>query len=208
MKLPLFPLSEVLYPGELLPLHIFEERYRQMTAYCLQQDTPFGILCMNDGRMAKTGCSARIRRVVQRYDDGRLDILVEGEARFQWVSLHKDCAYLTGEINWFSESNQLARKGAIERVIAQHMRLMEIAGRAVRPDLYESSYGVSWVIGRNAGLTLTQKQELLEITSEKARIEFLIEHLEVFIPRVEQTSSLRQKIMSNGHFKDFPPEHQ
>lgn len=206
MKLPLFPLGVVLYPGEPLPLHIFEERYRQMTAVCLQQDTPFGILCMNDGRMAKVGCSARIRRVLQRYEDGRLDIMVEGESRFQWVTLHNDCDYLTGEVNWLSDPDRPTRKGALERVIAQHMRLMEIAGRAVRPGLYESSYGVSWVIGRNAGLTLTQKQELLEIGSEKARIEFLIEHLESFIPRVERTSSLRQKIMSNGHFKDFPPE--
>ena len=206
MRLPLFPLGVVVYPGEPLPLHIFEERYRQMTAHCLQQNTPFGILCMNDGRMAKVGCSARIKRILQRYEDGRLDIMVEGKMRFQWVTLYNDHPYLTGEVNWLSEPNRPTRKGAVERVIAQHMRLMEIAGRTVRPGLYESSYGVSWIIGRNAGLTLAQKQELLEIMPEKDRVEFLIAHLEAFIPRVERTSSLRKKIMSNGHFKDFPPE--
>ena len=204
MRLPLFLLGEVLYPGEPLPLHIFEERYREMTSYCISRKQPFGLLCMNESRMATVGCSARIHRVIHKYDDGRMDIMVVGERRFRCMELHKDNLYLTGDIGWIEDSDQSVERLPLERLIAQHMRLLELAGREIHPGLYESAVCVSWIIGRNAGLTLDQRQELLEMNAEKIRIEFLIAHLEQFIPRIERTQALREKITTNGQFKDFP----
>ena len=204
MRLPLFLLGEVLYPYEPRPLHIFEERYREMISYCISQKKPFGVLCANEVRMATVGCSARIHRIIHQYDDGRMDILVVGDRRFRCTALHKDNLYLTGDVNWLRDAEQSASRRALQRLIAQHMRLLELAGRDITPSMYESSTCISWIIGRNAGLTLEQRQELLEMNAEKIRIEFLITHLKDFIPLVERTKALREKISKNGHFKDFP----
>ena len=201
MRLPLFPLGVVLYPSELMPLHIYESRYRTMTARCLDEDAPFGVLCTEDGKMAEVGCTARISRVLQRYTDGRLDILVSGGQRFEVLALYDNRAYLTGDVHYLEDGSRIPKPADVERVIAQHIRLLEIAGRKIRPSLYRKSDVISYIIARSAGLTLNQKQQVLEIPDEQARVEFLIRHLEVFIPRVEQTQALRQKIQSNGHLE-------
>ena len=80
---PLFPLGLVLLPGELVPLHIFEERYKLMIGECLEQESEFGIIWLSDDGLKEVGCSARITRVLERFDDGRLNILVEGTDPFR-----------------------------------------------------------------------------------------------------------------------------
>ena len=191
----------MLYPSELMPLHIYELRYRTMTKRCLDEDQPFGVLCTDDGKMADVGCTARIARVLQRYNDGRLDILIAGEQRFEVLALYDNRAYLTGDICYLEDAREVPQRNVVERVIAQHMRLLEIAGRKIRPSVYREAETVSFLIARSAGLTLQQKQELLEFPNEQARIEFLIKHFEGFIPRIEETQTLRTKIQSNGHLE-------
>jgi ATP-dependent Lon protease len=205
-SLPLFPLGLVLYPNEQLPLHIFEERYKDLTAYCLEHDVPFGIVRVDDGRLADVGTTARIERVVNEYDDGRMDIVVRGEERFTLNSVHERKSYMTADVNIFDIETKPVDSSLRERVITQHMKLLELAGRTVRPDLYSGVDALSFVLAQNAGLSGEQKQELLEIRDESDRIEFLIDHFEALIPRVEQKEDFRRKIRSNGHFKDFPPE--
>lgn len=205
-SLPLFPLGLVLYPDEQLPLHIFEERYKDLAAYCLEHDVPFGIVRMDDGLLADVGTTARIERVVNRYDDGRMDILVRGEERFDLNAVHERKSYLTADVDIFDVESSVVDSDLRERVITQHMKLLELAGRTVRPDLYVDVQRLSFVLAQNAGLSGDQKQELLEIRNESDRIQYLIEHFEGLIPRVEQKEDFRRKIRSNGHFKDFPPE--
>lgn len=205
-SLPLFPLGLVLYPDEQLPLHIFEERYKDLTAYCLEHDVPFGIVRTDDGLLADVGTTARIERVVNRYDDGRMDILVRGEERFDLNAVHERKSYLTADVDIFDVESSAVDSDLRERVITQHMKLLELAGRTVRPDLYVDVQRLSFVLAQNAGLDGDQKQELLEIRNESDRIQYLIEHFEGLIPRVEQKEDFRRKIRSNGHFKDFPPE--
>ena len=82
----------------------------------------------------------------------------------------------------------------------------ELAGRTVRPSLYENQSLLSYLIAPNAGLKPQQKQEILELLSESQRISYLILHFETLIPKVERMDEVRRKIQSNGHFKDFPPE--
>lgn len=205
-RLPLFPLGLVLYPGERLPLHIFEPRYRELTAVCLERERPFGILLLEEERLAEVGCTARIVQVVNSYEDGRMDILVVGEQRFRLRTLYDDESYLTGDIDPLLEPDEPVQSSLQERVITQHMRLLELAGRTVRPSLYENVDALSYVIAPNAGLTTQQKQAVLELPTENARMSFLVDHLETLIPQVEQVESLRRQIQSNGHLKDFPPE--
>lgn len=204
--IPIFPLELVLYPSEQLPLHIFEERYREMVAICLDDEAPFGILLMNEGKMANIGCTAHIEQVVTRYDDGRLDILVHGMQRFRIEDVFEDKAYMTASIEFLREPDEPIENDMRERVITQHMRLLELAGRKVRPTTYQNLTGVSFFIAHNAGLKPNQKQEILELKSENERINYLAEHLEMLIPRVEEFEDVRKKVQSNGHFKDFPSE--
>ncbi len=205
-RMPLFPLGLVLYPREGLPLHIFEPRYKEMAAWCLDTGNPFGIVFFDEGKLARVGCTAFIHEVIERYSDGRMDIIVTGQDRFRIDDIHDDLVYLTADVKTIEEPEALLQRDQQERVITQHMRLLELAGRTVRPSLYENVERLSYVIAPNAGLTPQQKQELLELLTESQRIDYLILHFESLIPRVEEMEEVRRKIRSNGHFKDFPPE--
>jgi ATP-dependent Lon protease len=205
-SLPLFPLGLVLYPNERLPLHIFEERYKDLTQYCLTEDAPFGIVLFQDGRMADVGTTARIDRVVQRYDDGRMDIVVFGEQRYKLDDVYEQKSYMTADVELIEENEPIINPQLRERAITQHIKLLELAGRTVRPDLYENVEYLSFVLAQNAGLDDEQKQEVLEIEEEADRIRFLVDHFESLIPQIEEEKSVRRKVRSNGHFKDFPPE--
>ncbi len=205
-KIPVFPLELVLYPSEQLPLHIFEEKYREMIAYCLEEEAPFGIVLVNEGKMANVGCTAHIEQVVTRYDDGRMDIIVHGMQRFRIEQAFEEQSYMTATIEYLREPDEPIENDMRERVITQHMRLLELAGRKVRPSTYQNLTGVSFFIAHNAGLKPDQKQEVLELNSENERINYLADHLEMLIPRVEEFEGVRKKVQSNGHFKDFPSE--
>lgn len=205
-SLPLFPLNLVLYPGEHLPLHIFEERYKDLAQYCLDHDVAFGIVRAKDDAVVEVGTTARIREVATRYEDGRMDIVVEGEERFRLLEIHDEKSYYTADVVLLEEDEQSVELKLKERVITQHMKLLELAGRTVRPDLYEDEEHLSYVLAQNAALDEEQKQELLELTNENDRIRYLIRHFETLIPRVEKKEDVHRRIRSNGHFKDFPPE--
>jgi ATP-dependent Lon protease len=205
-SLPLFPLNLVLYPNEKLPLHIFEERYRDLTQYCLDHDVPFGIVRSENDTPAEVGTTARIQRVVNRYEDGRLDIEVRGEERFRLLEIYEEKNYYTADVNLLKDEEEVLAPDLKERAITQHMKLLELAGRTVRPDLYKDVDKLSYVLARNAVLDEEQKQEVLEKSSESERIQYLIRHFETLIPRVEQKEDINRRIRSNGHFKDFPPE--
>lgn len=206
-SLPLFPLDLVLYPGEQIPLHIFEERYKELAQYCLEHDVAFGVVWAEaEETIADVGTTARIQEVLTRYEDDRLDIEIIGEERFQVLEVHDDKSYLTADVALIENEPVQLDPGLKERVITQHMRLLELAGRTVRPDLYKNVEGLSYVLAKNAALSKAQKQELLELNSEGERIRYLVDHFETLIPRVEQKEDVHRRIRSNGHFKDFPPE--
>ncbi len=205
-SLPIFPLGVVLYPQERLPLHIFEPQYKEMIAKCLEEERVFGVVLFEEGTTAEIGCTADVVNVVSRYEDGRMDILVEGRRRFRIIQLYPENPYITAEVELLAEPNEAPESDLRERAITQHMKLLELAGRTVRPSLYQDVREVSFVMAHNAGLTLRQKQEVLELPGEKDRIAYLVDHFEELIPRVEQMEDLKRKIQSNGHFKDFPTE--
>jgi ATP-dependent Lon protease len=204
--LPLFPLELVLYPGETVPLHIFEPRYKEMIRDCLSGDRSFGVVLTIEGVLSDVGCVAEIRQILKRYPDGRLDIAVEGRQRFRVREVSEARQYMQGRVDVLPEASEEVDPNIQQRVIAQHMKLLELAGREVSPSIYQDVDMVSFFIAQNAGLTLAQKQSVLEKESETDRISFLVSFLEGFIPQVEKMGTLREKIRSNGHFKDFPPD--
>lgn len=201
-RLPLFPLEVVLYPGEQLPLHIFEPRYRMLMARCLEENQQFGIVLAEAGKLAQVGSLARITQVLARYADGRMDILVTGEERFRIVQLYSDQPYLTADVKQIVEPWQTPERALRERLITQHMRLLELVGRTVRPSIYQNVRYLSYRIAPNAGLTVQQQQEVLELLTENERVAYLVAHLERLLPQVEQMEAVRRRVQSNGHFPE------
>src|SRR3954468_10037259 len=97
-RFPLFPLGIVLLPTELVPLHIFEDRYKLMIGECLESESPFGIVWLSDDGLREIGCTASIVRLVDRAEDGRMNILVEGVQPFRLVRRRDELAYPAGDI--------------------------------------------------------------------------------------------------------------
>ena len=200
--LPLFPLELVLYPHQRLQLHIFEDRYKEMIARCIEREEPFGVVYMHEGKMVDIGCLAWIRQVITRYEDGRMDILVEGYRRFRTRHLYYQEAYLTADVETLVEPKAQPDPTEKERAITQHMRLLELSGQRVRPSIYQHPDHVSFVLAENAGLTVEQKQQVLEMTSERERLSFLNSHFQNIMPHVQELQEVRRKVKSNGHFEE------
>lgn len=203
-RLPLFPLGIVLLPGEPVPLHIFEPRYKEMVRICLDADRPFGIVYASESELAQIGCLARIHRVAAQYDDGRLDIIAVGEGRFRVAEVHRDRPYLTADVDAVEDAGPEAAPAARQQLVARHMKLLEIAGEAPRPDRYASVSCLSFHVGRNAGLDLQDKQALLEMTDEAARVRFLADHLGALLVRLEKAREYRDLARGDGHADGFP----
>src|SRR6185437_3827303 len=103
--LPLFPLQLVIFPGCAVPLHIFEERYKEMVGEAEAAGTEFGIVLAKDGGIVNAGCTVVVESVLKRYADGRLDILTRGQRRFIIRSLDQDKDYLRGEVEYFNDED-------------------------------------------------------------------------------------------------------
>lgn len=205
-RLPLFPLGLVLLPGEPVPLHIFEPRYKEMVRVCIDGDRPFGIVYASASALADVGCTARIRTVATRYDDGRLDVVAVGEARFRVVHVHRDRPYLTTDTEAVEDAvpPSVVSARARQRVVARHMKLLELAGESVRPALYDEPFPLSFVVGRNAGLDLDEKQKLLAMDCEDRRLSLLAEHLGRLLLRVREAKKISTLARGDGHATGFP----
>ena len=203
-RLPLFPLGLVLLPGEPVPLHIFEPRYREMVRVCIEGERPFGIVYASESRLAGVGTTATIERVVQRYEDGRLDIVAVGQGRFEIVEIHRDLSYLSADVRDVSDDAASDDGAARRSAIARHLKLLEMAGEDPDPQRYQTDGPISFVIGRNAGLDLDGKQGLLEMTTEADRVRSLSEHLGGLLKRLKKAREFRDRARGDGHAEGFP----
>ena len=199
--LPLFPLNVVLFPRAPLPLHIFEERYKEMVAAVLDGDGLFGVICADGGAVARIGCSAKIVKVIKRYDDGRLDILTVGVRRFQVGRLLRDEAYLQARVRFFGD----APSGDHPRLVTRCLRLFHdlyetTPGNLPLPELQASSATVvSFYVAYFSDLPLARKQRLLELTNPQARLRQAHSELEI-LQRERRAGQERSRIVQgNGH---------
>jgi len=203
---PLFPLQLVIYPNEILPLHIFEERYKDMINYCIDNNESFGLLSYIDQKVSRVGCLCKIDKINKRYEDGRLDIVCRGTDRFMVHSFNSSKAYLQGTITAFHDADTVEESipGLLERLQDKYDKLLEIASKNWEdiPDQLPSN---SYEFAHLVGFELAQKQNLLEIKSENDRLKFLHEHLDRIIPQMKAFEEVQNRIKQNGHFREFPP---
>ena len=199
-RLPLFPLNVVLFPGEPLPLHIFEPRYRRMVRACLDDNSPFGmLLALSDG-VARVGCSAEILEVTRRYDDGRMDILTVGRNRFRIVDLFTEEPLLEGAIDYLTDHDSLPDGRKRKELIELYETCYTLLFSGLPKNVEEPSEGlISFAISSALPMDLLWKQQILELRSEAERQERLVAYLREWAPHLQQVESLRHRTAGSGH---------
>src|SRR3712207_1693269 len=129
-ELPLFPLPVVALPTELVPLHIFEERYKTMIGECLERETEFGVLWLSDDGLKEVGCACLVDRVLERMPDGRMNVVCRGTRPFRLLERVDRLAYPAGTVEWLTDKREEADAPTVERAHAAYMELVEQIGRA------------------------------------------------------------------------------
>jgi len=177
-RISLFPLNVVLFPGELLPLHIFEPRYRRMVRECLDEKTPFGMLLALPNGVAHVGCSAEILEVTKRYDDGRMDILTVGRHPYRIVDLFTDDPLLAGSVDYLEDKDSLLDPQIREKLIDLYEVCYTLLFSGIPANLAQSPCeSLSFVIASALPLELLWKQQILELRSEAERQDRLLRYL-------------------------------
>ncbi|MBZ5553514.1 MAG: LON peptidase substrate-binding domain-containing protein [Acidobacteriia bacterium] len=204
LLLPLFPLEVVLFPGASLPLHIFEPRYRKLIGGCLDNKTEFGVVLMRENEMAEVGCTARIKDLVKRYDDGRLDIVTEGVRRFEIITENSEEEVLRAEVSFFddeeaedpdevrrlSESVKASYAKIVLAVAKPNTNLTMVDAKAPR---------LAFSVAEHLGLPLEVCQNLLGMRSETKRLAELERYLEELLPKIEHFQKAKTRVGGNGH---------
>ena len=194
--LPLFPLQLVLFPRANLPLHIFEERYKEMIQDCLENQGEFGILLVQDRSVATIGCTASISEVLQRFPDGRMNILVRGRRRFEISSPNQEKSYLRGTPQFFEDDEPEPPAGPLrQQAIELHRRLLALLESEDRsrkePVPAFGEQQLSFQIASELPPDLLWKQNLLEMRSERERLIRVRRYLRQLIDHVEKAPEQR-----------------
>ncbi len=196
-EIGLFPLGIVLLPGEQVPLHIFEPRYRELIGECLEEGAPFGLVFADESGLREIGTEAEVVEVLERFDDGRLNIVVEGGERFRLLELTDGRAFATAEIDALLDEDEHPTQAEIERCLAAYQRVTAAAGEeAEEVDTREGS--VAYQIAAHIDFGAPEKQTLLELTSERERVVRLAGLLERAAETVRREREIRERASTNG----------
>ena len=198
-RFPLFPLGLVLLPGETVPLHIFEDRYRLMIGECLDEGGEFGIIWLADDGLREIGCGARIERVLERFDDGRMNILVEGTTPFRLERRIGDLPYPAGDVELLEDAPD-ADDTALERARSAYADLVEEVTES-RPGADALSELSAYGMAATLEIAPAAKQALLELRSEPARLEQLEALFAEALRRIRTAERVAEQASGNGHLK-------
>ena len=187
---PLFPLELVLLPGVTLPLHIFEPRYKEMIAECLEQQKPFGVVRASPEGVADIGCTAEIMSVTKKYDDGRMDIMARGLERFEVIQVNEDREFLQAEIALVEDGPEKPPTEMVTQAVRLHAEIVKLAGTEPSgPDDHASN--LSFLLAGSLPLDLDFKQNLLSTLSEAKRLEAVVGYLQAILPGLRRAAKAR-----------------
>jgi Lon protease-like protein len=203
MKIGLFPLNLVLFPESVYPLHIFEDRYKNLVNNCIENKSKFGIIFTNGNDIAEIGCTAKINDIFTKYPDGKIDLSVIGCDKFKLTSYEEnEKKYLEGEIEIISD----IAEPIIEKLLDDCIELFnfitnKIPVFRVQQITKEDLIGrfASYYFAQKVGLIGKQKQFLLEMNSENQRLAYLKEHLERIKPSVSKAIEIEKIIRNDGY---------
>jgi Lon protease-like protein len=196
-EIGLFPLGIVLLPTERVPLHIFEPRYRELVGECLEDDAEFGLVYADEDGVREVGTRARVAEVLERFDDGRLNIVVEGGERFRVEKLTRGRSFMTAEVVPVEDEPELAPTETAELATGSFRALATLAG-AEPDELDESSPILSYQLAAQVELAAEAKQGLLESVSESDRLERVAELLDGARKLLIAARELGERAKQNG----------
>ena len=203
-EIGLFPLGVVLLPTERVPLHIFEPRYRELIGECLTGKQEFGFILRADDETHSVGTRAVVNEVLNRFEDGRLDVVVEGRERFEIAEVTEGRTFETALVESYEDVPDPPSPETAARALVLFGRLVELTGSDVDvPDA--SSEQFSFELAARFEFSPPLKQELLESRSERARLERLCEMLEKATEIVARQHEIAEIASTNGHAKPGEP---
>jgi Lon protease-like protein len=197
---PLFPLGIVMLPGELVPLHIFEERYKLMIGECLEEEREFGIVWMSDDGLADVGCTGRVTQVLEEMDDGRMNILVQGARPFRLIARIPDLPYPAATIELLDDDDPAKPQAALDAARERYATLVERVTDH-RPDEGELAELDSYGMAATIEFAPPPKQQLLEERSEPRRLELVAELLDTTLRKLEASDQAGEIASTNGKLR-------
>ena len=200
-RFPLFPLGLVLLPREVVPLHIFEERYKRMIGECLEQRSEFGIVWMSDDGLKEIGCSAQVTQLLERMEDGRMNVLVEGSRPFRLLRRIADMPYPAGDVELLDDADDAGG----DPLVADdaHERYADLVERVTdeRPASEQVSQLDAYAMAASVDFALHAKQKLLELRSEDERLAMVTELFEAAMKRVDYVERATERARTNGKLR-------
>lgn len=201
--LPLFPLNLVAFPGEMVNLHIFEPRYRQLIGECLNDDTTFGIPVYMNNRIPGYGTEMAVSELVEQYSDGRMDISTLGLRVFRIEDFQNPAPgrlYAHGKVHFYPKPDPFVPiLPELKSAVARLFSLLN----AKPNENSDNPQPYSYQIAHQIGLPIEGEYELLTIEQEHDRQRFLLDHLNEALPVIERMERVKERIRMNGHFKEF-----
>lgn len=201
-EIGLFPLGIVLLPGERVPLHIFEPRYRELIGECLDEDREFGLVLSDDDGIRKVGTTATVVEVLERFEDGRLNVVVEGQERFRVIAETEGRSFRTARVSPVDDGPEEPSDQDVERCLAAYRRVAEEADAEVEEPGPETASLAYWLAAR-VDFGAEVKQEILELHTERERVVKLAELLDRAKEAIRWTRLARDRAQGNGRVE--PP---
>jgi Lon protease-like protein len=194
---PLFPLGIVALPHEFVPLHIFEPRYKTMIGECLERETEFGIVWEDEEGVRQVGCACEITEVLERMDDGRMNIVTRGTRPFRVVESQDDLPYPAGTIEFLRDEDEEPDLDAAESARGAYADLVEQATDQ-RLDQDELQAMDAYAMAATVDFGLDAKQGLLDLRSENARLKLVLRLFRAATKRLDFIERAQARARSNG----------
>jgi Lon protease-like protein len=196
-QLPIFELPLVLIPGEQVPLHIFEERYKRMIGSCMETGEPFGVVLRDSEGARSVGCTAYVTEVLERFPDGRMNIVVTGDAPFSVLDRFDDPEDPGADVELLEVSEGETDPEAADLARESFRDLAERAS-GERPPAEELADAGSYAIAARIELPPETKQELLETRDEAVRMRMLARALSELSRALDRAEKIAERASSNG----------
>ncbi len=198
--LPLFPLHVVVFPRTRLPLHIFEDRYKEMVGGALRENSEFGIVLARDDGIVNAGCTVIVEKVLKSYPDGKMDLITLGRRRFEVMMLNEEKEFLRGEVQFFDDDEEAPPPLELQHMaLTQYKSLLEsgvLKQVTPEPDLDDKQLSFQLAQGLQDPDFL---HGLLRTRSEAQRLRALSDFLSQYIPRQRHIARVRQVAPGNGY---------
>jgi ATP-dependent Lon protease len=195
-EIGLFPLGAVLVPGELMPLHIFEDRYKRLIGDCEQHGQEFALLYADDEGARELGCTAELVEVTERFPDGRLNVIVRGAEVVRVVELTRGRSYITGRVEAAPDAEDAGDEASA--AVDLYRKVAEVTGAEPDDAVSTDDPLVSYAIAARVEFPSAEKMRILEQRTERGRLMVIVELLARALENLEIAAQVKERAQTNG----------